>query len=725
MINSQAKTITMNTKHISLAFAAAAALLAGCAKGTIEGPVDGRLANLELSYVGATETKAAIDGTTFPTYGKIGLSLFADETADTPYGDGYANVEYSYNSTKGKWTASPSIKVGSTPGYLYGYYPYKSDATDVKAIPVESSLNGDDVMYASKQAEPITDATAANTAITMNHALARVAVTVVNKGYTGAAKLSSIKFSGAETSASGTLNAINGDITATKADVTLDVPAASQDITAAGTTYDCLLVPSAEDESKQTVTLTLTIDGEAKTANLSGNNGVIIAQNTKSNITITLSNSGISVQTVSVKDWNVVEIGGHKVTVKLSDDAADAGIADDLIVQVASNGSSVIVKTYSDSGKKLVIRNDDATLIAPVEDGDKSTFTISNITKDITATMAYAKTRTLTINLKVDKAPDDSGYIYGKVDPITVIEGRPSKLTATSGEGYTFDYFKIKGTKYGNNEELLIPDDVETIDAYFQYTDWLGGVFSASTDRKVRFSKGNLYYSPNNWKYHFDNNQYDAGPDEENYSHLGHFYWSSDASIAFSFQCYSDPDASLTDVFFTNRQDFTINGCSSWFTLSKDEWEYILEKRKTTYGTGVLSEDNHRYAAVKVNNMPGLLLFPDEFTWPSEAGDEPQTFNTSSSDWNNLNLSISEFAVLQNVGCAFLPAAGYRDGQSGEVWPMKVNSLTTAGYYSTASAASTEPTESYVLTFSSSNVNPPHCQSRFYACSVRLVTESK
>ena len=711
----------MNTKHLSLAFAAAAALLAGCAKSPIDEPSDGPFANLELSYVGATETKAAIDGTTFPETGEIGLFLFKDEQATKAYGDGYKNIKYAYNSTKKKWTASPSIKVGSTPGYLYGYYPYNSASTNVKAIPVSSSLNGDDVMYAKKQTA-ITDKTASQTSITMNHALARVSIKVINNGYTGKAELSKIKFGGAKTAEGGNLNALDGSITATKSDVTLNVPTANQTITAAGTTYECLLVPSDTDDTKQTVKLTLTMDGLDKEAEFSGDNGVIISQGTKSNITITLSDKGISVQTVSVEDWNVIEVGGHKVTVKLSDDAADAGIADDLIVQVASNGSSVIVKTYSDSGKKLVIRNDDATLIAPVEDRNKSTFTISNITKDITATMAYAKTRTLTINLKVDKAPDVSGYIYGKVDPITVIEGRPSTLTATSGEGFTFDYFKIKGTKYGNNEELLIPDDVETIDAYFQYTDWLGGVFSASTDRKIRFSKGNLYYSANNWKYHFDNNQYDAGPDEESYSHLGHFYWSSDESIAFSFGWYSDPDASSTDVFFTNRQDFIINGCSSWFTLSKDEWEYILEKRKTTYGTGVLSEDNHRYAAVKANNMPGLLLFPDEFTWPSEAGDEPQTFNTSSSDWNNLNLSISEFAALQNVGCAFLPAAGYRDGQSGNVYPSKVYSLTTAGYYSTASTASTD---SYELTFSSSNVNPSDCQSRFYACSVRLVTESK
>ena len=185
----------MNTKHISLAFAAATALLAGCAKSPVEkSDENGQLTKLELAYVGATETKATIDGTTFPTDGEIGLFLFADEAATTPYGEsGYENIEYSYNSTKEKWTADPSITVGSTSGYLYGYYPYSSTATDVKAIPVNSSLNGDDVMYATP-VKDVTDQTAAKTSLTMNHALARVSITVKNNGYTGAAKLSKIKF---------------------------------------------------------------------------------------------------------------------------------------------------------------------------------------------------------------------------------------------------------------------------------------------------------------------------------------------------------------------------------------------------------------------------------------------------------------------------------------------------------------------------------------------------
>ena len=79
--------------------------------------------SLEIAEVNSADllTKAVVDGETFPQDGHIGLFLYADAAASKTYGEGYENVDYSYNSQKRKWTASPSIKVGSTPGYLYGY----------------------------------------------------------------------------------------------------------------------------------------------------------------------------------------------------------------------------------------------------------------------------------------------------------------------------------------------------------------------------------------------------------------------------------------------------------------------------------------------------------------------------------------------------------------------------------------------------------------------------
>lgn len=308
----------MNAKQTSLALAAVAALLAGCSKNPFETPsTSNGLSDLEIASVNSVQTRTVISGTTFPQAGHIGLFLFKDEAATTPYADGCANVDYSYDSSKSKWTANPSIKVGSTSGYLYGYYPYTAGTLEkpvvVTAIPIASSLNGDDVMYATKQATPVTDKTAASTSIVMNHALARIALTVKKSNYTGAALLTNIKFTnGAGTkdedkvkiSASGTLNAVDGSITATRAEsVSFAVSGDSQTISTSGTLHECLLVPSASVDALQDVTLTLTIDNIDKSVTLSGDNGVTIKSGVKSTVKLTLSDTGLTVSSVSIVDW--------------------------------------------------------------------------------------------------------------------------------------------------------------------------------------------------------------------------------------------------------------------------------------------------------------------------------------------------------------------------------------------------------------------------------------
>ena len=705
----------MNTKHISFAALAIVAVLAACTKNPIETPSDSnRFADLELTSVNSVQTKATIDGTTFPTDGEIGLFLFADETADTPYGDGYANVEYSYNSTKGKWTASPSIKVGSTPGYLYGYYPYNSASTDIKAIPVASSLNGDDVMYATSQT--VTDKTASQTTITMSHALSRVAITVVNKGYTGAAKLSSIKFAGAETSAAGTLNALNGNITATKADVTLDIPAASQNITAAGTTYDCLLVPSAEDESKQTVTLTLTIDGVDKTATLSADNGVIIAQNTKSNITVTLSNSGISVQTVSVEDWNVVEIGGQQVTILV----ADGVDPNDILTKAYVDGDNVIIKAYSETGQHLKCTMPDGEFCTSQSKTENLvyTFTISDITESTTATIGYANPVSIAVspsNVRC-KVAIKGGDLY---------EGEPVRLVPEAAYSYGISNWKDQDDNLlsdGYDYTVRLSKDVQ-ITACFEENLVLGGVFTVANDdkgnvKKVRFTRGNLYFDRS---ISIERHQYDFNAGEwEDDGHISHFMWCKTLNGSVR-QQYAETGTSASDTFFTNQSSFTVNGfreAGTCFALSNGEWTYLINTRNTSTVNGT---SNARYFKGCINNedggsINGLFIFPDTFTWPPSVKTQPTGINDASAGYSN-TYTYNDFKRLQDAGIVFLPAAGYRHGSTGDT------SISFAGSIGCYWSASLGNNSALVLHFNISIVRPDSSDSRGQANSVRLVTE--
>lgn len=216
----------------------------------------------------------------------------------------------------------------------------------------------------------------------------------------------------------------------------------------------------------------------------------------------------------------------------------------------------------------------------------------------------------------------------------------------------------------------------------------LSGTFTVSSDgKKVFFSKGNLYW--NNTSFQFESSQLSSAS-EWNASHVSHFYWSNDATKACA-ECYSDPDASQNDVFFTNatyttpNPTFTANGQTGmWRTLSKDEWEYLLENNGSLWTT--------------IDGVNGLIIFYDGYSG-SRTGltDIPK-------------------------GCAFLPAAGSRNGYSG-----MISGAGSEGAYSSSVAGSSEgdPTPcAYDLVFGESYTTPQALNYRVrYGCSVRLVTE--
>ena len=216
----------------------------------------------------------------------------------------------------------------------------------------------------------------------------------------------------------------------------------------------------------------------------------------------------------------------------------------------------------------------------------------------------------------------------------------------------------------------------------------LSGTFTVSSDgKKVFFSKGNLYW--NNTSFQFESSQLSSAS-EWNASHVSHFYWSNDATKACA-EYYSDPDASQNDVFFTNATyttpdpSFTANGQTGmWRTLSNDEWEYLLENNGGLWTT--------------IDGVNGLIIFCDGYSG-SRTG-------------------LTEIPE----GCAFLPAAGSRNGYS--------STVSGAGYegaYSSSAAGSSEgdPTPcAYDLVFGERYTTPQALNYRVrYGCAVRLVTE--
>ena len=260
-----------------------------------------------------------------------------------------------------------------------------------------------------------------------------------------------------------------------------------------------------------------------------------------------------------------------------------------------------------------------------------------------------------------------------------------------------------------------------------------------ATPRTVYFSKGNLYYDGTNSKWEFESNQWDTNPTADDptgsygtysSSHVSHFLWSPDKDIAVSTSESVSGDAS--DVFFTNspsdaakpNKNFHVNGetgDNQWRTLTSAEWVWLLgPKDYPTPGTNCRTSStiggtsNARYAEVKVNGVCGIMLFPDEFTWPSDVTTVPTTFNAGDPMWNRVNYT-TDFEKLESAGAVFLPASGYRSGTI-------VSVVGSSGYYwpSTPNGS-----DAYNLRFEAGTVDPQYNDPRTRGSSVRLVQEVK
>lgn len=148
--------------------------------------------------------------------------------------------------------------------------------------------------------------------------------------------------------------------------------------------------------------------------------------------------------------------------------------------------------------------------------------------------------------------------------------------------------------------------------------------------------------------FEFEANQYDS-QSSWNASHVSHFYWSKNASVAYANE-YSESGTTKTDVFFTNEEQetakagFTVNGVAGKYrTLSGDEWIYLVRNRTMTNGGSRYEKTIPAGITIEGVLFKGVVLFPDDFT-------DQETWKTKYTTWEALN----------SAGLVFLPAAGYR-----------------------------------------------------------------
>jgi len=144
------------------------------------------------------------------------------------------------------------------------------------------------------------------------------------------------------------------------------------------------------------------------------------------------------------------------------------------------------------------------------------------------------------------------------------------------------------------------------------------------------------------------------------------------------------------------------NAPNLWRTLTKDEWDYLLDTRANA---------SDKKATGSVNGVHGLILLPDNWTLPSGC-----TFNAGLSseveDWSLNSYSLTQWAAMEAAGAIFLPAAGSR-------YVQRVDGVGVVGGY--WSSTSNGEDNAYCLDFHGAEISTEYNTGCHFGLSVRLV----
>jgi len=272
----------------------------------------------------------------------------------------------------------------------------------------------------------------------------------------------------------------------------------------------------------------------------------------------------------------------------------------------------------------------------------------------------------------------------------------------------------------------------------FVGVDFAGG--GAEWGGLVAVRKSNLQYKKDTKTWSFMENQYDivetlnqnVGTDYASQNIVSLFGWGTSgktiSNYGSAYQPYATSTTStaygpsgnynLTDAYVNG--DWGVNMGTGWRTLTSAEWEYLFNTRSASTVNGTA---NARYAKAKVNNVYGVILFPDAYTHPSGVTDPVGINATDAAGWNGNTYDAMAWSKMETAGCVFLPAAGFRD-------EAEVEYAGSDGYYwSSSHRVSDPPFESdtefaYNMYFGSWSMNPTGYDHRYRGYSVRLVRDA-
>ena len=198
--------------------------------------------------------------------------------------------------------------------------------------------------------------------------------------------------------------------------------------------------------------------------------------------------------------------------------------------------------------------------------------------------------------------------------------------------------------------------------------------FSVSDSEQVTFSKGNLQYTQSTNTWSFASVQWEViGTDnviggcvfsDPTYGDskggtaladkVDLFIWSTSATnfgVSTS-EDYDDYSGSFVD-WGTNK--IGNDAPNTWRTLTRDEWEYLLNTRPNASSLKGIAQ---------VNGVNGLILLPDNWVCPLDINFKSGFHSNCGVDYYAAyqTFTAAEWSKLEFAGAVFLPTAGYRYG---------------------------------------------------------------
>ncbi len=423
-------------------------------------------------------------------------------------------------------------------------------------------------------------------------------------------------------------------------------------------------------------------------------------------------------ETVLTLAYNDKAIPTQGVTTYLGDEAA---FIDSLAATVTANNEAV-------ANPEVIYKSNNTAVIA-FGTGHAATGKLDSIRFLATSTEPVTLTAQFAGNDDLARSNTDTVLVTVREHTYTVTlddgDVDAAHWQAQAGNA-DFREFPLEGVtasqtvtvKYTGTRKVKSIEVVEVEDAPAAPEGAINGKFSVNANGKqVYFSKGNLRYTSNTWSF-FDN-QYDY---YTNYSANAwdHFGWSTTATNygMSTSSTYSDYHGTFVDWGSNSALQTSLG--TGWRTLTSGEWTYLFNTRSTSTVGGT---DNGRYAKAKVNNVEGVILFPDTYTHP-DGVTAPDNVNKSNGAYTSNNYSTADWAKMESAGCVFLPAAGCRT--TTDVFREVIPGGIVGQYWSSTPGESND--YGIEVYFGNSSLDPATNSSnspRSYGHSVRLVREAE